>query len=67
MMVTIVPLTSRAVANSEIVKRTPPSPAIITTGSFGAATFAPIPIGSAGPSVPSPYGASQRDGVDHGV
>ena len=40
---------------------------MMTTGSFGAATFAPIPIGRAGPSVPSPYGASQRDGVDHGV
>ena len=40
---------------------------MITTGSLGAATFAPIPIGSAGPKVPRPYGASQRLGVDHGV
>ena len=51
---------STAAAISATVNNQPPSPAITKTGRDGAATLAPIAIGSAQPKVPNPYGASQE-------
>ncbi|CAB4767062.1 unannotated protein [freshwater metagenome] len=53
---------SFATAISESVNSQPPSPTIARIGRSGAATAAPMAMGSAQPSVPSPYGASQDRG-----